>query len=394
MPRKTAPVQIDKLSFEDRRTGWTLSEASFDAFNLLVGVSGVGKTQILRAIQKVRALALGQPENDIGACSWSIAFRHDGRSYQWSGRVDGGAGGEEDESEQPTRSPIHFKQETVVVDEDRQLVSRNGDFFFEGSPVPRLKSSESALELLAEERSIRPIRAAFKSFLFSADSQESLIISRSSLEKLKRRMPTFEELRRNVDAHPILKAYLLQEACPEQWREVQSTFKSIFPSVDVIRTRELRSSDILIRGSSDAPVPFEIGGLSLSLKERGNDHWISEGVISSGMLRTFMHLVEIFLAPPGTVVMIDEFENSLGKNCMPQVTEFILGRAPDIQFILTSHHPYIINSIPIKTWKLVQRRGATVRMLPARDIPALQEASHHDAFDRLLNLREFDEGIG
>ncbi|HSO00009.1 MAG TPA: AAA family ATPase, partial [Candidatus Nanopelagicales bacterium] len=133
--------------------------------------------------------------------------------------------------------------------------------------------------------------------------------------------------------------------------------------------------------------------LEFCLKERGVETWIRASAISSGMRRTLNHLVDIFLAPPGAVVIIDEFENSLGKNCMPALTDFIRSRAPDLQFLITSHHPYIINNIPIHTWKLVRRRGSHVSVLSAREIPALQEASHHDAFDRLLNLPEFEEGV-
>ncbi len=64
-----------------------------------------------------------------------------------------------------------------------------------------------------------------------------------------------------------------------------------------------------------------------------------------------------------------------------------------LQFILTSHHPYVINKIPIETWKIVQRAGSTVTLRSARDIPALMGRSRHDAFIRLINLPEFEGGI-
>ena len=111
------------------------------------------------------------------------------------------------------------------------------------------------------------------------------------------------------------------------------------------------------------------------------------------MLRTLVHLFELYLAPPGSVIIIDEFENSLGVNCMPQLTDFIMSWAPGLQFILTSHHPYIINKIPIDTWKLVKRHGGHVRIISARDIPSLQNVSHQQAFIRPINLLEFEEGI-
>ncbi|KFA90838.1 hypothetical protein Q664_25995 [Archangium violaceum Cb vi76] len=133
--------------------------------------------------------------------------------------------------------------------------------------------------------------------------------------------------------------------------------------------------------------------LSFKLKEHGVPKWIRAEDISSGMARTLNHLVDLMLAPAGTVVLIDEFENSLGVNCMGPLTDFILSRANDLQFVITSHHPYIINNIPKSHWKLVRRKGSTVRVTPASEIPALQGPSAQDDFIRLINSPEFEEGM-
>ena len=78
---------------------------------------------------------------------------------------------------------------------------------------------------------------------------------------------------------------------------------------------------------------------------------------------------------------------------MPELTRFLRTRT-DCQFILTSHHPYVINNIPMATWKLVTRKGGLVRVTSASDIPALRGASHHEAVLRPINHPEFEEGIG
>jgi AAA15 family ATPase/GTPase len=62
------------------------------------------------------------------------------------------------------------------------------------------------------------------------------------------------------------------------------------------------------------------------------------------MFKTLMYIAEIYLSPEGAVVLIDEFENSLGSNCIDAVTD-ILTERQDLQFIITSHHPYIIKLI-------------------------------------------------
>jgi predicted ATPase len=110
------------------------------------------------------------------------------------------------------------------------------------------------------------------------------------------------------------------------------------------------------------------------------------------MLLTLAHIFEMALAPPGSVIIIDEFENSLGVNCMSDLARLISKRA-DCQMILTSHHPYIINNIPVDAWKLVTRKGGHVRVTSAQDIPEMQSASRLEAFTRLINLPQFEEGI-
>ncbi|MDB9535757.1 hypothetical protein PN451_07880 [Dolichospermum planctonicum CS-1226] len=38
---------------------------------------------------------------------------------------------------------------------------------------------------------------------------------------------------------------------------------------------------------------------------------------------------------------------------MAELTDFILDKSSDIQFILISHHPYMINNIPWDNWQIV-----------------------------------------
>jgi predicted ATPase len=184
-----------------------------------------------------------------------------------------------------------------------------------------------------------------------------------------------------ISQYAPLAAYYLQEAFPGHFEELKALFTGIFTSVEELKV--LAASE-----PSTSSIRHE-----LAIRERGSNGWIGQAEMSSGMLRTLVHLIELTLAPRGSVIIIDEFENSLGVNCMPQLTDFILGREQDLQFIITSHHPYVINNVPPATWKLVTRKGGSVRIIAARDIPSLQKISHQQAFIRLINLPEFEEGI-
>ncbi|MCI0662448.1 MAG: ATP-binding protein, partial [Acidobacteria bacterium] len=134
------------------------------------------------------------------------------------------------------------------------------------------------------------------------------------------------------------------------------------------------------------------GYLILGIREKGISDWILGHLISDGMLRTLIHLYELEMLPSDSVVMVDGFEDGLGVNCLSAVTDLFL-RHTDKQFILTSHHPYVINKIPWRYWKLVTREGAEVTVKDATSVPALSEASSLDRFTRLLNLEEYAEAI-
>ena len=88
---------------------------------------------------------------------------------------------------------------------------------------------------------------------------------------------------------------------------------------------------------------------------------------------------------------MDEFENSLGVNCIDELTNDILNSERNIQFVLTSHHPYIINNIPYQNWKIVTRKAGKVTIKNASDYRIGE--SRHDYFIQLLQLDDFNNGI-
>lgn len=123
----------------------------------------------------------------------------------------------------------------------------------------------------------------------------------------------------------------------------------------------------------------------LYIKEKGFSSWIKQSNISSGMLKTLMYISELYLSPKGSVMLIDEFENSLGVNCLDSMTEIVTDNK-DLQFILTSHHPYIINNISPKHWKIVTRQGGVVQVKDPQELGISK--SREKAFIDLINILE------
>ena len=103
------------------------------------------------------------------------------------------------------------------------------------------------------------------------------------------------------------------------------------------------------------------------------------------------YIVELITMSKNSLVLIDEFENGLGVNCIDVLAELLLGERRDLQFVITSHHPKIINQISNKKWKIIERDIATVKNFTAEEYGIMH--SQHDAYFNLINRWEFEGKI-
>ncbi|MDD1428672.1 ATP-binding protein [Dolichospermum sp. ST_sed9] len=378
-------MKIQSFKFSNNKENWHIEEVKFENLNLLVGASGVGKTRILKALELIRDVALGSNRNKDNL-EWSINFSHLGQNYRWDLK-SASIKNEEillnvNESEQ---TEIVYEK-LVQYDDDSELeilLRNDSGSKFDNGKLPKLKRTQSAITLLSEEDLIIPVDQAFKQLIFNFETSQRVMFRIDSdvlttfLDEEVINTPNlFKYVFANVPA--IIKAFYLQKFLPDVFNEIKEYYIDIFSEVNNVRV----SSEINLDG--DFMLSFEI-------QENSLEDWIPQKRISSGMFRTLIFLVEVITAPEESVILIDEFENSLGINCMAELTDFILDKSPDVQFILTSHHPYIINNIPWKTWQIVSKSGNKVKVRKASDIPALDTASSLDKFTQLINLLDWEE---
>jgi predicted ATPase len=364
------------LSFEYQDAdGWTLEPMKLDGFNLLVGLSGAGKTRILRAIEKVHAIALGNVDAFSGA-RFAIDFEHAGFVYRWAAELEPLAPDDE----------LPLIRAERITQAAQSLVERTRErFVFRGQSIPKLDRAKSAISLLKEDSAMAPLHAAFSRCLFRELNNMRRWDLRSSAQFDKQRMQyaSVGALGADFSLSIHRKAELFSELFRGAFAEIETGFREAFPTVKTIEIQRI-----------EAPGATSKEMVNIACRETGVDDLVRFSSMSSGMQRYLSFLIHLTFAPPGTVVLIDELETSFGINCLPDATRFLLRRAPDLQLILTSHHPYIIEHIPTACWKIVTRKGSDVRVLDASAIPALEESrSHLDRFTRLINLPEYTEGI-
>jgi len=322
-------MNITDFSFANEFRKWYLEKTSFGALNLLVGMSGVGKTQVLEAIKAVTRAGIRPVTEMVNGCSWTLEVDSEGTHYSWSAGVSlvkKGPGFSAGEEEGDLNTPI-FIHELIVDGSNRVLVKRQDEMFeFDGTRLPKLKNTESAINLLRDEELIGPLHRALHRFIFS-EASESHIYSVIDPAAVKRQTGRFETLQALREAEPmpvVVKAYILHQKYPDEYQRIRDEYCDIFPAVTDVTVAPLNELDPAAAG--EEPGIFR-ERLAVGVRERGVDEWITGSRLSTGMFRVLVHLWELALAPPGTVIVIDEFENSLGVNCLPALTDRLQQRS-------------------------------------------------------------------
>ncbi|MGL4553835.1 MAG: AAA family ATPase [Gemmataceae bacterium] len=371
-------MRIERLEFRDTVTGWHLEPVTFHPdLTLLVGGSGVGKTRILASLLTLQSLVRSAPP-DPAVCgvSWDVRFKVAERSYTWQGEIEHRAAAEEMEEPSPEAAVLakpraRFLRERVV-ESGTVLIERDPELLrFKGSATPKLSPHLSAVSLFREEDAVAPIVRGFASLAY-LNRESAPTPSRVPwlFGFVRTKFPDLKTIQ--ATSLPLLaKLSAVQESVPATFREVVTRFQDIFPFVEDVRVKH-HATRLLTAGE-----------LEVEIKERGVGEWIGQDRLSTGMLRTLLHLAAVALWPPDSVLLIDEFENSLGVNCLDEVAQDMLSHSRRLQFIVTSHHPYIINHIPPKNWKIVTRAGSTVKTIDAAE--AGIGRSRHEAFLQLIN---------
>lgn len=377
-------MKIISLQVKNNFLEWDFDEIKFSSnLTLLVGVSGAGKTQILRAILDLRRIANGKAINGF---EWKIKFSTvNGTEFTWEGGFDtvetNELSFEDDEKEkQDEREKSSLIYERLTSNNQLLILQRNlEEIRFKDSPMPKLSSHQSMIYILKEESVIKEAFDALNKIEYRDHPINSrrLINSNQSLPSLKNKYKTLDSIV-NSDEDIITKLYLTYENKLDIYEKIKSRFIDIFPQIGDIKVEPFKDNWPQAIAELLLPVIY--------IKEKSVPKWIREDRMSSGMLRTIIHIAAMFLANEGSVILIDEFENSLGINCIDILTDDLIHENKTLQFIATSHHPYIINNIPYEYWKIVTRQGGHIRICNASDYHLGK--SKQDAFIQLTKILE------
>jgi len=377
-------MKIQKFSYRDSAKGWQLDSVEFGDLNLLVGVSGVGKTKTLRAINSLVDISNGQSANGV---EWAITFIDENdRVCNWEGKFENLGLARElsdffpiDKDDEDASDLPKLLSEVLLVNNEEVIRRTESDIIFRKQPTLKLSPSESVIKLLKEEDDIAPLHRSLNKIIWRREFGRGRVVEFDRFAQKYRSLIQIQ----NSNLDTLLKLALLSRNEPKIFEEIKNNFISVFPHVEDMKVDVIDQSDLPLK---IAQFPF------LQIKERHIDRWIYPWELASGMLKSLAVISDLYLLPSQSVILIDEFENSLGVNCIDYVGE-LLSQKRNLQLIVTSHHPYIINTIDMQYWKILTRRGGVVQAHQASDFKRLSKKSMHDNFTRLLEIDEFIQGI-
>ncbi len=375
-------MRIEKYKCQARGSeNWNFSEVEFQQLNLLVGDTATGKTRFLNTIFNVGTfVASDEYKNGY----WDITFSQRGSTYHWALETDGLQNGEDSRI-------LRESLELLEGDQQVSLIERTPDVFsFRGERLPKLSPRVSAISLLKEEESVQDVYEGFaticrRRFFHDALTKVSQLeaISPGLLSQFKRKASGKDLYKSKLGLNATL--YVLSRNFKSVYSAIRDKFREAFPFVAEADVRDLSQVAPHLAFPTEIPV--------FCIRERTLKQWIPITEISSGMQKVLLILTDMFTLPDGAIYIIDEYENSLGINAIDFFPNFVLTLEKEIQFFVTSHHPYIINEIPPRNWYIFHRKGTQVSVKYGEELQTRFGKSKQQAFVQLINDPFYIEGI-
>lgn len=313
--------------------------------------------------------------NQFFAGHWEVIFEQEGFEYEWelSSR----------ESKEGKREQVIVTERLARKGETVPLIERSeSELRLLGQNVPRLSGRDAATYVFKEAEEIKPAYTGFGSILERRFDYDAL---RAVYEFQTVPMGLQEEIAKERNLNPLYRAglhlstnlFFLQAEFPGLYRQVQDDFRRVFPFVEEMRITDLSKLDLHVPITGQIPV--------VTVREQGSKAWVSAAELSSGMQKVLLIMTDVCVMPEGGVYLIDEYENSLGLSAINFFPDFVNGMEKKMQFIVTSHHPYLINQFPPSQWYVVHREGVHVQVRQGEANAAKYGKSKQDVFTQLIN---------
>jgi predicted ATPase len=367
-------VRVGWIEFENLKTGLKIERIDFfEDITLLVGTSAAGKSQILNAVEYSLNLAVNK-DIHLKPCCVSVGIYIEEDLYEWSYKIEA----QKFEGLLLEGVPYYFSYERLYCNNKFIFERINDTIKVAGyGRVPMPKRNESLLLQYADDEKFSNLIAGIRK-LYPIDTEMEVRggIGKESFSRFKVMIKDMvgkdKDINFKVFSHlPVaVKIYITKYYYKDLYVKILEAVKELFMEIEDIDVVEDVSREMYL----------------VSIKVYGKE--LLQDDISNGMLKTIYYLVELYTMSDNSLVLIDEFENGLGANCIDLLAEQLLMERDDLQFIITSHHPKIINQISKDKWKIIDR---SVNIITNSGSSAYGIGnSQHDAYFNLINRWEYE----
>ena len=371
-------MRINNIYHYDSDTKIKVDNVKFNRFNVLVGISGAGKTSIINSLIAIVQILKGR---SAVSEEWVIKFTDNlNNEVEWSGKYSN-----ESEIDKDGDEFAELLEEKVLLNGRVLLKKSDGNIVYDGINLPSLDKYKSLIYLLRDDSKITEIHKAIGSIII-VDSNSRLyaepnatpILNSALNKKIKKENSSEKALINKLSAmHNEMNCReRIYYACiydKQKFSDFEFCFSNIFPEVKLITPK-------VVTAVVDPENGVEKKLILINL-ELENGTIVKQFHISSGMFKSMMILSELFFGNSDSPIIIDEVENSLGINCLPDILNEL--KISDNQVIITTHHPRIINNVEPNSWKIISRNGSNIIANEAEQF--INSTSHHDKFIQLIN---------
>lgn len=363
-------MKFVEYQYQDSSGGpWFFSKVQLGKINLLVGTSASGKSRFLNTLFNLGRAAVQAVIDKTG--HWIVKFEIDNKIYKW--QFD--ARKNKEGKVYANQDILSFEKEDGSLEEIFNRTQQK--LIYRGQQYKNIRSDIAGISLFgsnSEDKELTKINKGFQTILrrdFFGDGLTKAFGFQSIPSKAQLKNMTLKKMfQEEYGVH--LRMYILFHHFKSEFKKVVSDLQSVFPFIENVKVEILE----------DAPIK---GVPALYIKEKGIKDWIMGADLSSGMQKVLLLLLDIYLLPEGGIFLIDEYENSLGINAI----NFFPDRLNEVnmkgQFIITSHHPYIVNKLPIENWIVFKRSGNTVEVLQGDALKESLGKSKQQQFIQLIN---------
>jgi hypothetical protein len=360
---------------------WFFGEVYFDRTNLLVGDSATGKTRFMNGI--VNFFRLLVADRIMYRGDWDVDFEILGTKYNYKLKTAG--------NELAPNELLILFEDLINLENNMSLFHRDENkILWQNKSLPKLSSDKTCFSLLKEEDLIKPLFQNLGNIVsrkFYGDELSKNFALGAMLPDIEKALINSKNIQRlaieEIDFHNKLN--ILKKIDANGFTKVIDLIKTAFPFIE--------KADVLNISQAIPAFTVPIQTPVFCVKEKNVLKWIPCNDISSGMQKLFLLILDTYLLRDIGILFIDEYENSLGINAINFLPDLINSISDNCQFIITSHHPYIINTIPIEAWKVFHRKGTNVTITPGKDLKEKYSKSKQEYFIQLINDPLYKGGV-